>query len=197
MHVKRQRSPLLSQYVCMCTNGCACARVWRVELVACHSSAIQNNRDIDPAHSTLSDVFLDNFWGERMDAHDAQHQSYRPLTVLTFRWNFMVHGLDVYGYVCFVWEVCCLLLCVLLYSGQSPGSVVSCRCGAASGVCLFSASPGACVLNVRVQVSRNQRCAPRPCHVPVRVRGRTRTRAPNTLRSSGSRGNVCGAPSVR
>ena len=25
-------------------------------------------------------------------------QSYRPLTVLTFRWNFMVHGLDPYGY---------------------------------------------------------------------------------------------------
>jgi hypothetical protein len=33
-----------------------------------------------------------------MDAPDVQHQSYRPLTTLTFRWNHQAHGLDPEGY---------------------------------------------------------------------------------------------------
>ena len=46
----------------------------------------------------LSALWRNNFWGQGMDAHDTQHQSFRPLTVLTFRWNHWAHGLEPFGY---------------------------------------------------------------------------------------------------
>lgn len=61
--------------------------------------AIVENKDVtDFAERSTADLFLDNFWGQRMDAFDAQHQSYRPLTVLTFRLNHYFHNLEVIGY---------------------------------------------------------------------------------------------------
>eukprot|EP00041_Stephanoeca_diplocostata_P023952 m.598147 g.598147 ORF g.598147 m.598147 type:complete len:1012 (+) comp22420_c0_seq1:242-3277(+) len=61
--------------------------------------AIVENKDVtDFAARSMTDLLLDNFWGQRMDAFNAQHQSYRPLTVLTFRLNHFFHKLDVVGY---------------------------------------------------------------------------------------------------
>lgn len=52
---------------------------------------------------------------------EQSHKSYRPLCVLTFRWNYLLHGLDPYGYhlvnilfhiivtlLYFRWVFCCL-----------------------------------------------------------------------------------------
>eukprot|EP00051_Salpingoeca_urceolata_P005947 m.79074 g.79074 ORF g.79074 m.79074 type:complete len:911 (+) comp14612_c0_seq1:120-2852(+) len=54
--------------------------------------AVVENKDVDSSRSSFSELWADNFWGERMDAPDTQHQSYRPLTVWSFRINRDVTG---------------------------------------------------------------------------------------------------------
>ncbi|XP_058789494.1 protein O-mannosyl-transferase Tmtc3-like [Phymastichus coffea] len=59
-------------------------------------SAIKDNRDLRP-HTPLKNVFFNDFWGTPMHKEQS-HKSYRPLCVLTFRWNYMIHQLDPMGY---------------------------------------------------------------------------------------------------
>ena len=59
-------------------------------------SAIRTNADLRP-ETPVSALFWHDFWGRPIDAVTSV-KSYRPLTVLTFRANFAMHGLDVKGY---------------------------------------------------------------------------------------------------
>lgn len=59
-------------------------------------SAIKENRDLRP-QTPISNIFLNDFWGTPIHKEQS-HKSYRPLTVLTFRWNYAVHGLQPAGY---------------------------------------------------------------------------------------------------
>ena len=59
-------------------------------------SAIRTNQDLRP-ETPLSQLLVNDFWG-RPIASTTSVKSYRPLTVLSFRWNFAAHGLDVFGY---------------------------------------------------------------------------------------------------
>ncbi|XP_041973307.1 protein O-mannosyl-transferase Tmtc3 [Aricia agestis] len=59
-------------------------------------SAIKENRDLRP-HTPISNIFLNDFWGTPIHKEQS-HKSYRPLTVLTFRWNYALHGLQPAGY---------------------------------------------------------------------------------------------------
>ncbi|XP_014663427.1 PREDICTED: transmembrane and TPR repeat-containing protein 3-like [Priapulus caudatus] len=59
-------------------------------------SAIKDNKDIRPS-SPLSNLFFNDFWGTPMQKEES-HKSYRPLCVLTFRWNFAMGKLDPWGY---------------------------------------------------------------------------------------------------
>ena len=59
-------------------------------------SAIRTNADLRP-ETPISALFWHDFWGRPIDAVTSV-KSYRPLTVLTFRANFAMHGLDVKGY---------------------------------------------------------------------------------------------------
>ena len=61
------------------------------------SAAIVKNMDLRSNMTTLSDVFTNDFWGTPIHTEDS-HKSYRPLTVLTYRFNFYLHGLDTFGY---------------------------------------------------------------------------------------------------
>ena len=58
--------------------------------------AIKDNEDLRP-NTPLSSLLLNDFWGEPM-ASPTSHKSYRPLTVLGFRLNYLFHGLDPWGY---------------------------------------------------------------------------------------------------
>ena len=59
-------------------------------------SAVRTNQDLRP-EVPISQLLEHDFWGRPIRAlHSVK--SYRPLTVLSFRWNFALHGLDVYGY---------------------------------------------------------------------------------------------------
>ena len=45
----------------------------------------------------MQNVFKNDFWGTPMNKEQS-HKSYRPLTVLTFRLNYLVHELEPLGY---------------------------------------------------------------------------------------------------
>lgn len=60
--------------------------------------AILTNEDLDSEKTSLWEVFQHDFWGGPMSRKES-HKSYRPLTVLTFRYfNFWFSGLEPYGY---------------------------------------------------------------------------------------------------
>ena len=53
-----------------------------------YSRAILRNPDIT-GESPVADLFVDDFWGTRL-THSGSHKSYRPLCVLSFRWNHLL-----------------------------------------------------------------------------------------------------------
>ncbi|XP_072045716.1 protein O-mannosyl-transferase TMTC3-like [Amphiura filiformis] len=60
------------------------------------SSAIVNNKDLLPS-TPIWNIFKNDFWGTPMHKEES-HKSYRPLCVLTFRLNYVLHELDPVGY---------------------------------------------------------------------------------------------------
>ena len=59
-------------------------------------TAIMKNKDLRPS-SPWSNLLTNDFWGKDM-ASEYSHKSYRPLTVATFRLNYMLHELEPLGY---------------------------------------------------------------------------------------------------
>ncbi|XP_078075752.1 protein O-mannosyl-transferase TMTC3 isoform X2 [Mustelus asterias] len=55
-------------------------------------SAILDNKDLHPS-TPLKNLFLNDFWGTPM-TEERSHKSYRPLTVLTFRLNYLFSELN-------------------------------------------------------------------------------------------------------
>ena len=53
------------------------------------NEAVVTNRDV--VNSSLEHVFTNDFWGMNI-FHPDSHKSYRPFTVLTFRWNYWITG---------------------------------------------------------------------------------------------------------
>ena len=60
--------------------------------------AVLTNEDLDAGKTNLWGVFANDFWGGHMSRSES-HKSYRPLTVLTFRYlNFWPSGLEPFSY---------------------------------------------------------------------------------------------------
>jgi tetratricopeptide (TPR) repeat protein len=62
---------------------------------ACRA-AIMSNEDVH-GMTPLSNLLVHDFWGQNITLADS-HKSYRPFTVLTYRLNYAVHGIDSMGY---------------------------------------------------------------------------------------------------
>ncbi|XP_067676543.1 protein O-mannosyl-transferase TMTC2-like isoform X1 [Haliotis asinina] len=60
------------------------------------SRAIQKNQDLLP-ETPLLNIFYDDFWGTPL-THSGSHKSYRPLCVLSFRFNYAFGKLNPWGY---------------------------------------------------------------------------------------------------
>ena len=60
------------------------------------SAAIKDNADLRPNVSWFN-LLRNDFWGTAMSDRDS-HKSYRPLTVATFRLNYILHELEPLGY---------------------------------------------------------------------------------------------------
>ena len=68
--------------------------------------------------NSIETLLNNDFWGQNMQLIDS-HKSYRPVTVLTLRYNFATHGLSayhfhytnvmIYGVVCVLLYLCSLL----------------------------------------------------------------------------------------
>jgi len=76
--------------VCLYWNSLQCGFVFD------DISAIRDNRDLRP-HVPISNLLENDFWGTPMKKEQS-HKSYRPLTVFTFRLNYLVHELHPLGY---------------------------------------------------------------------------------------------------
>ena len=59
-------------------------------------AAIVGNADVHGS-DPIMDIFKHDFWGQNIQNYDS-HKSYRPLTVLTYRINHMIHGLTAMGF---------------------------------------------------------------------------------------------------
>ncbi len=57
-------------------------------------AAIKKNRDVTkkgPVFETIVEIFTNDFWGQSL-SNDTSHKSYRPLTTLSFRINWVFTG---------------------------------------------------------------------------------------------------------
>ncbi|KAM7415150.1 hypothetical protein PAMA_019801 [Pampus argenteus] len=90
-------------------------------------SAILDNKDLRPS-TPLLNLFLNDFWGTPM-AEERSHKSYRPLTVLTFRLNYLFSELSAASYhllnVVLHAVVCVLFLRVCRLFLDKPSSLVA------------------------------------------------------------------------
>lgn len=74
---------------------------------------ILSNDDLNPSKTELQDLFYHDFWGGHMN-REQSHKSYRPVTVLTYRYlNYAIHELEPYGY--HVVNVLCHAVASLLF----------------------------------------------------------------------------------
>ena len=81
------------------------------ELVHDDIFAIRDNADVRQSAS-LTSVFENDFWGKSMSSNTS-HKSYRPMTILTFRLNHQLHGIEPFGY--HLTNVCLHALVCLAY----------------------------------------------------------------------------------
>ena len=97
-------------------------------LVFDDDSAIKKNKDLRPELRSWWDLLQHDFWGATL-THKESHKSYRPLTVATFRLNYMLHELQPLGYhlvnvllhsaVCYLY----VLLCGVVFSEVWPALI--------------------------------------------------------------------------
>ena len=94
-------------------------------------SAIRTNMDLRP-ETPLSQLLINDYWGRPL-ATETSVKSYRPLTVLSFRVNFALHGLDVPGYHIgnVALHACCTALVgLLMLRLVAPGDATAARVAA-------------------------------------------------------------------
>ena len=91
------------------------------------TAAILNNDDVQ-TNTPWINLLWNDFWGTPMSSRSS-HKSYRPLTVATFRLNYMLHELQPLGYhlvnvllhsaVCYLY----VLLCGVVFSEVWPALI--------------------------------------------------------------------------
>ena len=96
--------------------------------------AIKENEDVKGG-TPISSIFGNDFWGKSM-SDPTSHKSYRPLTVLSFRMNHVVHGLDPLGY--HIVNVSLHTVCTILVWVTS--SVLVFKNGSTSGLSFLAAT---------------------------------------------------------
>jgi hypothetical protein len=72
-------------------------------------AAIVNNDDIH-SQTSIREIFNHDFWGQDIQLGDS-HKSYRPVTVLSFRFNYLIFGLNNMGFHLgniIIYMLCCL-----------------------------------------------------------------------------------------
>lgn len=60
--------------------------------------AVEKNANVVGPHFSLTQLLGCDYWGLPMHGSGWTNKSFRPLTTLTFRWNYLLHGLDSSGF---------------------------------------------------------------------------------------------------
>lgn len=118
-------------------------------------AAILSNGDVSATDSVWS-LLTHDFWGKDVRSVSS-HKSYRPLTVLTFRWNYQLFGYDAHAYhaanavlhaACsvLVWRVALKLFsCSSKSTGKNQSDADrGASCGAVLAALLFAVHPIHC-----------------------------------------------------
>ena len=95
LYVPRLPRTLWCFVVNAAATACYTNSLW-CDLVHDDVFAVKQNLDLR-SETPLRQVFLDDFWGKPMSSN-ISHKSYRPLCVLTFRLNYILHELEPFGY---------------------------------------------------------------------------------------------------
>ena len=113
--------------LCSVLSFCLYLNSLQGELVFDDTAAIVNNDDVR-MKTSWSQLLRNDYWGTPV-VTDASHKSYRPLTVATFRLNYMLHELQPLGYhlvnvllhsaVCYLY----VLLCGVVFSEVWPALI--------------------------------------------------------------------------
>lgn len=94
------------------------------EMVFDDFHAVRDNDDVDATKTHWTELFSNNYWGTNLKRIDVEHNSYRPLTILTFRWNHSFHGMEVFGFhlVNVILHACASMLFVLIVRQLLPNA---------------------------------------------------------------------------
>ena len=99
--------------------------------------AIKENQDVH-GNTSILDLFRNDFWGKPMSSN-LSHKSYRPVCVLTFRMNYLMHGLLPFGFH-LVNVVLHVVVCLVLVFFADHVVFKSFRLAVSSGL-LFACHP--------------------------------------------------------
>lgn len=134
---------------CALSSPAVCTAIASVLAVGCYWNglngdlvhddifAIRDNADVRPS-TAIANIFRNDFWGKPMSSATS-HKSYRPLTVLTFRLNFALHGLHPWGY--HVLNLALHVVTTALFGSFCRSYVFDCSDLAFMSMCLFAAHP--------------------------------------------------------
>ena len=126
-------SDKLSCVALVCAVFGACLYVNTLDCGLCFDDVpvLKKNPDVATTNTSLHswiNLLRNDFWGTPMDDPDS-HKSYRPLTVATFRLNYLLHELEPMGYhlvnvalhsvVCYLY----VQLCGLVFAELWPALV--------------------------------------------------------------------------
>ncbi|CAG0879155.1 unnamed protein product [Cyprideis torosa] len=90
--------------------------------------AIQTNPDL--FHNAWTASFFNDFWGTPL-THPGSHKSYRPLCVLSYRFNYLLGGFNPWGYHAFnvllhvITTALFAYLCLRLFKGRKIPSYIA------------------------------------------------------------------------
>ena len=126
---EREREMKLQEAALICSAIAALLHLNTLDCGFCFDdeSAIIENSDLQP-DTSWTKLLQNDFWGAPM-SDSTSHKSYRPLTVATFRLNYMLHELQPLGYhlvnvllhsaVCYLY----VLLCGVVFSEVWPALI--------------------------------------------------------------------------
>ena len=82
--------------------------------------AIQKNLDVvNPGYTNWASFLRHDFWGLDMFSGEWTHKSFRPITTLTYRWNWLLSGLDTSGYHLVNILLHALVSCQMVFVGET------------------------------------------------------------------------------
>ena len=96
-HLRHPSQEAWAAALCFAVGVALYANALEGDLVFDDVMAVTQNQDVVGASTSLGAIFAHDYWGTNISSASS-HKSYRPLTVLSFRLNFLHGALQPWGY---------------------------------------------------------------------------------------------------